>query len=714
MSKWDDSELVGDVPMGGTGIGVPVQRGMKVSPQDQAIRDSARLDLLEKEKTANPNDPALDQEVRIERRKQGAPAPVSSKWDDSEIVPPKAITPTTPVDQTDWKAVEVRIGKSRADQMRADLANGQSFGRQLGITGRNTLEAVGSLPAALGNAMEYLGVKGTGGNPGTRAADYLNLPKPETGTEKFWNELATTLLPGVGGYSAGAKLASKLPSAVKAMKGASFIEPTVGGAAAGALTSTSKNEDPRTGAAIGALMGPAGKVIGDAGGWVINKGRRLFENAGMQAVRRVQELAGPNAASQAATLRALRGDVQGELPTSGMAATVDSKMTYQKELQEQARRRLSGAYTERDKVNAAARMAPLERIATPGREGVATRGGTIPESRHEAYRSGVTKPLYNSAEADRVTMTPELEALVAGAEARPAVVRGGRAFRQEQTNAEVAGQRIPQGPVVGTPGTPAMPEVRDSFGMVTRPAVPEVPAVPGNRSIQDLQQVKDELSARINGLWKTDENEARRLITARNQLNRAMEEASPTFSQANTRFRELSIPQNQADIAQVLVEKLRNAKGGEQHGAFLEAIQNAPQVLRKADQQPRFRQIGQVMSKAQMDKIEAVTRSLRREAEYAGIGRTELPGTKSAAQEIEEGIPSLLNREISWTKKGLRKLGLDKDVEINKIIDEATLHPDRMAQLLERATPSDRIKILSAIREGNPKGASIGLVAGQE
>ena len=688
MKPW---EKYADIPEGGTGVDVPVLKGMTVSPDQQATADRARLSLLEREKQANPADPALDQEVRTERRKQGATAPVTVKpWEKHSA--PQATSSAEPKDRSVV----------------------QELLRQGGITGRNTLEAVGSVPAALGNALEFAGLKGAGGNLGTTISNKLGLPTPETGIEKFGNEMATTMIPGVIGYGAGAKLVSKLPSAVKAMKGAAFIEPTVGGAGAGALSAASKNEDPIAGAAMGALMGPAGKVVGDVGGWAINKGRRVFENAGTQAVRRIQELAGPNAASQAATLRALRGEVQGELPTSGMAATVDPQMAYQKELQEQARRRLSGAYTERDQINAAARMAPLERIAAPGREGVAMRGGQIPESRHEAFRSGVTKPLYNAAEADRVTMTPELEALVGGAEARPAVVRGRRAFSQEQTNAEVAGRPIPGGPVVGTPGTPAMPEVRDSTGMITRPAVPEVPAVPGNRSIQDLQQVKNELTARIKMLSRTDPDEARRLDVARRQLNQAMEEASPTFGQANTRFRELSIHQNQAQIAQVMADKLRNAKGAEQLGAFLDARRNATQTLKKADQQPRFGQIEQVMSNAQMDKINAITRSLRREADYANVGRTEMPGVKSAAQEVEEDIPSLLNRGISLTKKGLRKLGLDKDVEINKIIDEATLHPERMAQLLERAAPSDRIKILSAIREGNPKGASIGMVTGQE
>ena len=583
----------------------------------------------------------------------------------------------------------------------------QELGRQAGLTGRNTLEAVGSVPAAIGNALEYVGVKGAGGNIGTTISNKMGLPTPETGTEKFGNELATTLLPGTVGYSAGAKLASKLPSAVKAMKGASFIEPTVGGAAAGALTSTSKNEDPRTGAAIGALMGPAGKVIGDVGGWVINKGRRAFENEGVQAARRVQELAGPNAASQAATLRALRGDVQGELPTSGMAATVDPRMAYQKELQEQARRRLPGEYTQRDLVNEAARMHDLERIAATGRKGVATQGGAVPMSANEGRRAARANPLYDRAEADRITLTPELEALIAGREAQPAVTRGNRAFRQQQTNAEVAGQRVPQGPVAAVQPEA---EVRDSMGILIKPATP---GSPGHRSVQDLQRVKDEMTAEINRIRMSDPDRAHRLSVARGQLNEQMAAQSPNFAQATNLYRQFSQPQNQADVAQVLASALRGANGKERATSFLNARQNAVQTIKKAGV-PRFEQIEQVMTPTQMRQIDAVTNSLRRQEAYENIGRSDVPLAKAGAQAVEESIPGLIDRTMSWTKKGLRQIGIKGDVEINKIIDEATLHPDRMAQLLERATPSDRIKILSAIREGNPKGASIGLVAGQE
>ena len=579
--------------------------------------------------------------------------------------------------------------------------------RQGGITGRNALEAAGSLPAALGNAMEFIGIKGAGGNVGTTISDKLGLPTPETGTEKFGNELATTMTPGVAGYNAGAKLASKLPAAVKAMKGAAFIEPTIGGAGAGAVTATSKNEDPIAGAAVGTLMGPAGKVIGDVGGWAINKGRRAFENAGTQAARRVQELAGPDAATQAATLRALRGDVQGELPTSGMAATVDPKMAYQKELQEQARRRLVGDYTERDLINEAARMHDLERISATGRKGVATQGGVIPPSANEARRAARANPLYAQAEADRITLTPELEALIAGREAQPAVVKGNRAFRQMQTNAEVAGQPIPRGPV---PAVQPEAEVRDAMGVLIKPATP---GSPGNRSVQDLQRVKDEMTAEINRIQMADPDRAHRLSVARSQLQQQMEQQSPNFAQATGLYRQFSQPQNQSDVAQVLADALRGANGQEKVTSFLNARQNAAQTIKKAGV-PRFQQIEQVMTPTQMRQINAVTNSLRRQAAYENIGRASIPGTKAGSQAVEEAIPSLLDKSLSISKKVLRQVGLKGDTEINRIVDEATLHPDRMAQLLEQALPSDRIKILSAIREANPKGASIGMVAGQE
>ena len=61
--------------------------------------------------------------------------------------------------------------------------------------------------------------------------------------------------------------------------------------------------------------------------------------------------------------------VPGEMPTSGMAATVDPRMQYLAAIERQgASRGTGGAPLARAQANEAARVAPLENIAAPGRE----------------------------------------------------------------------------------------------------------------------------------------------------------------------------------------------------------------------------------------------------------------------------------------------------------------------------------------------------------
>lgn len=682
MKPW---EKYADAPEGGTGIDVPVQRGMRVSPEQQAIADQARLNILEKEKQANPNDPALDQEVTMERRKQGVSTPVAKKPWEKNIPQPEAAPRTR--------------------------GYGEELGRQVGLTARNAIEGVASVPTVLGNAADYIGEKvtgkklGFGGNVGATVADKLGLPKPETGIEKFSGDVAQTLLPAgmAGNFTKVPELTGK--GLWRALGRNAAVGTTSGAAANMAL-----GHDPVEGAVTGAVLGPVLSSVGGVAKSVLGTPTRWLQNVTAGAEGRasgeLQKTLGPRTRAAIDALRNLRGEVPGEMPTAGRAASAD--LPELKILEELARSKPGASrYLERDVANEAARMRPLERIAAPGREGVATRGGQIPPSRHAAFRSGETDPLYAAAMSDRVTMTPEMEALVGGVEARPAVVRGGRAFRQEQTNAEVGGQRIPMGPVPAVPGTPAMPEVRDSMGVLIRPAVPEVPGTPGHRSIQDLQQIKNELSARIKRLSMSDPDEAHRLSVARDQLNRQMTEQSPNFAQANTRFRELSIPQNQADVAEALVRTLRDSKGVERPGAFLAARQNAPQVLKRADQSPRFQQIEQVMTGPQMEKINAVQRSLQREADYASLNtpRGILPKYLSPMDQLEQATPGWFSRVITLARSQVKRIGKRTDEDVYRVVNDAMLDPRKMADLLSQVPPTERNALINALRQNSASPA---------
>lgn len=517
-------------------------------------------------------------------------------------------------------------------------------------------------------------------------------------------EVALTAVPGAGAYrGAVGVLPRVLPRAGR------FTQASVGGAAAGAAGAATMGEDPVAGALLGSVMGPAGTAIGDVGGWTWTHGRRLFERPSTGAARYMQEISADPAAD-AAVLRSLRGLVPGEQPTVGMAATVDPRMVYLKEIEEQASRRLGGQAEAIRQGNEAARAAPLEAIAAPGTPGFDRATRTVIPSEAEALRSRVTTPIYGRAMPDRVTVDPNLGRVLEGAEVIPSTATGARQFAQEQSNAAVAGRTPNFGPTANV----EREIVRDaSTGATMNPSGPFMPQQ-GTYSIEQLQLVRRNLDDKIeSAVRQGDMVTARRLGEARRQLSGEMEGQSGNFALANTMFRNLSAPQNQADVAQVLLDALRSPTGKERASTFLNARRNAPQTLRRADQSPRFTHEGEVFTPEQLRQVDAVTNSLRRQSAYEALPRTELPGVMSPAEHLEGAIPNLWERTISIAKKGLNRLGIRSEEQIRQVIDEAALDPQRMAQLLETIPPSDRVPFLSAMRQMNPKGAIIGTVAGQ-
>ena len=114
-----------------------------------------------------------------------------------------------------------------------------------------------------------------------------------------------------------------------------------------------------------------------------------------------------------------------------------------------------------------------------------------------------------------------------------------------------------------------------------------------------------------------------------------------------------------------------------------------------------------------MQDVNAVTRSAQRQADLNAVPDVRLPRQISAAEELEQGIPGLLNRPIAIAKKALQRLGSHTDEQVRAVIDEASLNPQRMADLLERIPASERQNFVDAVRAANPRGAITGTITGQ-
>jgi len=146
---------------------------------------------------------------------------------------------------------------------------------------------------------------------------------------------------------------------------------------------------------------------------------------------------------------------------------------------------------------------------------------------------------------------------------------------------------------------------------------------------------------------------------------------------------------------------------------LVSARNNTARTLKRADQSSRFQHEGEVFTPQQMQDVEAVTRSAQRQADLNAIPNVQLPRQISTAEIVEQGIPGLLNRTIAIGKKALSRLGAHTDEQVRTIMDEASLNPQRMAELLTQIPASERPNFIDAVRRMNPQGALTGYTTGQ-
>lgn len=478
-------------------------------------------------------------------------------------------------------------------------------------------------------------------------------------------------LTGAGG---AAKLASKLPRMAAAAKAAEALS--------------------RAGSAVDPLQ-VAGRVGGKAAAIAGNKLAPVMRSDAVNVGEHLRNYFGERTNPLVEALRSNTPSVPGERLTSAKAAATQG-FPELKTMEQQARSRdLAAQFQDIDAANAAARQAMLEPIAEPGRRYFDPQTGETPPSELENLRAQVTEPLYQRAMRDRVSVTPELNAVLQGPEIQGALGAGERAFGQQGANAAGAGRAVPEG---YRPGTNVVPF--NQFGTLEqRPFMPEAPSYP----IQQLQQYRQQLDNVIDAARRQgDVPKVARLTEARQQLARQMEAQSGDFATANAIFRNYSAPINQASVAQTLSEALRRSTGAESYPAFLSAIQDAPGTIKKSDLSPRFQNLGEVMTPDQTRDIRNLTQSVQREAEFANLRApaNAPPEFLSTAEKLEQWLPPMLNKPMAITRRALVRAGSRGGEKARAILDDAMLDPNKLAELLTTLPESERSALSRALRQG--------------
>jgi hypothetical protein len=391
-------------------------------------------------------------------------------------------------------------------------------------------------------------------------------------------------------------------------------------------------------------------------------------------------------------LRKTKALVAGEKPTIAHAA-VDPANPIPALVKIEQDARMGGSpaaakFITRDAENQAARLKPLEEIGAPGIKPPAAQNSPQNLSPAELLRRNATTPLYTAARTDRVKLTPALDEVLSGAEIQGAMGRADKAFSQKVTEDVAKGAK----PIPSMVSSRAAKPATTMTTGVGRVKVPAAPAVEGHTSIDHLDKVVKELQTEIAGMAGDTTGQRARLITAKNTIQAEMEKASPKYKQARSEFKTLSEPQNQADVANKLVDALRNSSGNESTTTFLNAIRNEPRTIKTGIGEPRFQELSQVFTPDQMEDVSKVTASALRDKASRGIGVSSktIPQMENVASQLREVTPPIFGPAWTALRSGLNVGSEHLNAKANAIMHQAALNPDEMARLVGQLPPNER------------------------
>lgn len=197
------------------------------------------------------------------------------------------------------------------------------------------------------------------------------------------------------------------------------------------------------------------------------------------------------------------------------------------------------------------------------------------------------------------------------------------------------------------------------------------------------------------------ETQARALTLIRRSLERQIEEAVPEFRQANELFQQMSVPVNRAQIAQSLEQKLTSplAAGEEsivaqRASSFSGALADEPAFIRRALGWARNSGLKDYFDEDALANIYGVNRRLQQDAEFKRLVDFGREGASRVVGDLTpEPLLNPLDRTMMIINGILKRSGSSREGKSLDRLSELMLDPNKLADLMEMATPTERAQI---------------------
>lgn len=490
---------------------------------------------------------------------------------------------------------------------------------------------------------------------------------------------------------------------------------------------TTKAEQGGTGAALGTLFPVAGALA--RGGWGLAKGayhavEPVFEGGREAILRRYQEgLLGDsksavvdalvNATTKQRTLptgqvepsilgpaKAAGELVPGSVPTAGEAVANVPGATGLAAHQAVIAKTpgVSGEFVARGQAQEGAREAALGGIAKDKTALTAAESARAAAARANYSAAGGVLVKADSTLKD-LMQRPSMENVLS--RAKDLAKERGEAF---QIGKDVPAQETPS-LILNAEGKPAT--------LTTTPA--QVSTYTGN-GLHYIKMAMDDLIKNPER-FGIGASEANAIMGTKREFVNWLGEKNPAYEAARAKFAQDSIPINQMQVGQTLLDKLvAPLSGKERAAAFAQAVRDAPRTIKSSTGSSIFDSLDQILSPRQMQSVEGVSSDLARKASYEDLARgTNLGGgTDITGGVTGMHLPNLLSRPAMIANYLMRRLGQGADEKINVLAGKQYLDPKLLAESLKDAPPSVANRVIDAIMKaaGYPRlglPATIGL-----
>ena len=186
-----------------------------------------------------------------------------------------------------------------------------------------------------------------------------------------------------------------------------------------------------------------------------------------------------------------------------------------------------------------------------------------------------------------------------------------------------------------------------------------------------------------------------------------MGEKNPSYDKMRTQFAEESIPINQMQIGQYLIDKLSPALADyganplQRSGVFAQALRDAPGTLKKSTGFNRYEKLTDVLTKPQMRAVSDVAESLGRQATYKNLAQEGNQRVAGLLGLNEKLLPSTgpLDREYMIFKTILNRIQGKISQQSLDYISKILLDPSKTVNILENVSKKDLPIVKKALQE---------------